>query len=199
MIYIGKNVERYPSRVEGLTDKHLYLAMPMNKGVPIILVPGTKFGGRVIADGVVWQFTSVFVDKKPLPVPMWIAELPFDLQKIQLRSFVRIQVGLTVSIDVINEEPDHPPIPATTKDISGGGMLLAIRQSLPTGTKVKASFKLPDFGNIQVAAEVVRSDSLSETGFYTVGVKFVEIPEREREKIIKFIFKKQCERRQKGL
>jgi len=47
--------------------------------------------------------------------------------------------------------------------------------------------------------EVVRAEYDSNREFYTAAIKFVEISERERDKIIKYIFRRQLERRQSGL
>jgi hypothetical protein len=43
--------EKYPSRVEELDERRMVLAMPMTKGMPILLSPGTTFYGRVIIGG----------------------------------------------------------------------------------------------------------------------------------------------------
>lgn len=174
--------------------------MPMSKSVPIILMSGTRFYGRTIVDGTVWQFNSTFLDKKLLPLPVWIIDYPSDLKKIQLRSFVRIDTALPVKIDVLPEAEggETVSLTASTKDISGGGMQLALRKSLPLGTKIAVAFELPNMGEITTEGTVVRIEKSADC-IFTAGIRFIDIPERERDKIIKFIFRKQCERRQKGI
>lgn len=171
----------------------------MNKSVPILLWPGAKFWGKTISAGVVWQFTSRFIDKRMQPVPIWVAEIPYDLRKIQQRSFVRISAGVPLQYHILPDVEGRAPVTTTTKDISGGGLQLLAKFQLPNGTKLRSQLDLADLGFINVVCEVVRAEKIPESRSYTVAVKFIEITERDREKIVKYIFKKQTERRQKGL
>jgi len=177
----------------------MHIAMPMNKSVPVIPRPGTKFYGRALAQGTIWQFTCIFVDKNMVPVPIWICELPFALIKVQLRSFVRLPAALPLKFKILSDSGDPVSIGTTTRDISGGGLQLITKKDLPVGTILHLWLDLPEFGPVATKATIVRSDQPPDTNIYWVATKFTEIVEKDREKIIKFIFKKQSELRQKGL
>jgi c-di-GMP-binding flagellar brake protein YcgR len=112
--------------------------------------------------------------------------------RIQLRAYVRLE---TVQFALA----DEPPTKAVTKDISGGGVLLETRMALERDMPVKMSIDLHDAGIFTAKGEVIRVESDAERNNYTAGIKFVDISERERGKIIKYIFKRQLERRHSGL
>lgn len=175
------------------------IAMPMAKSVPIILMQGTKFQGRAVVDGMVWEFTSEFLDKRIQPIPVWIISKPYDIQKIQLRAFVRIDTSLPLELQVISEDNSQPVVSATTSDISGGGLRAVSKHQMHVGTNLKLIFDLPGMGKVQGSGVIVREEPLQDKLFYASGIKFTEIAEKDRDKIIKFIFKKQLERRQKGV
>lgn len=189
--------DRLPSRVEEINPRHLLIAMPVAKGVPVLLPPGTAFHGRVVESGTVWLFASTFLDKRPSPVPVWVIAPPRDFRKIQLRAFVRLETALPVEVKIFGA--DLPPVTATTKDIGGGGLQIATKLALEPGVRLQIIIDLPGVGRMSTLGDVVRADFDERLNISTAGIKFVEISERERDKIIKYIFKKQLERRQKGL
>lgn len=177
----------------------MHLAMPMNKSTPVILMPGSTFYGRILAHGAIWQFTSTFIDKTILPVPIWISGPPYDLKKVQLRSFVRLPVTLPLTLSIPSDETDEAPVGTTTRDLSGGGLQLILKKRLPVGTILRLTLQIPGFSPVAATATVVRVEQPPDTNIFWIAVKFSQITEKDREKIIKFIFKKQCELRQKGL
>ncbi|HMM21580.1 MAG TPA: PilZ domain-containing protein [Selenomonadales bacterium] len=199
IITTGRSVERHPSRVEEIGKDYCLIAMPMAKSVPIILLQGTRFNGRVVVDGMVWQFTSEFLDKRIHPIPVWVISRPFDIKKIQLRAFVRIDTVLPVELQVLSEDGSQPVFAASTSDISGGGLRAVSKQQLQVGTNLKVSLDLPGTGVVQGAGVIVREELLPDRVLYAAGIKFTELAEKDRDKIIKYIFRKQLERRQKGV
>lgn len=199
IITTGRSVERHPSRVEEIGKDYCLIAMPMAKSVPIILLQGTRFNGRVVVDGMVWQFTSEFLDKRIHPIPVWVISRPFDIKKIQLRAFVRIDTVLPVELQVLSEDGSEPVFAASTSDISGGGLRAVSKQQLQVGTNLKVSLDLPGTGVVQGAGVIVREELLPDRVLYAAGIKFTELAEKDRDKIIKYIFRKQLERRQKGV
>jgi c-di-GMP-binding flagellar brake protein YcgR len=173
--------------------------MPMHKSVPVILLPGTKIRGRVVASSVSWEFTSTFIEKRMIPLPLWIIKMPDELTKIQLRSYVRLQASVSVLMSVVSEDGESPPVKVISRDISGGGVQLAVKEHLDIGSALKLSLDIGDPENPVAQGKIIRVDKLPDINIYWVAVKFTEITERNREKIIKYIFRKQTERRQKEL
>jgi len=176
----------------------MILAMPMRHSVPVLLLPNTKFYGSILDENGRFQFTSIYKAKKLLPIPIWIVTLPTDIKKVQLRSFVRLDMNVPVSLVIAdgNEEATHQFI---TRDLSGGGLCLISKIPIPPNTPVMLTIDLTNHGKINVSGNTVRLDrQQSETALYLISIQFVDIIEHDRSKIMKFIFQKQLERKRKG-
>ena len=203
-IRLSKNVndQQYTSRIEEFIPNHMIIAMPMQKGYPVVRERGSVLYGKVFDGRGAYSFKSTFVDKKMNPLPIWIITMPTDIVKTQQRSFVRFDVLLPVVMECpINEEQDEVIcLKAMTKDLSAGGLQFICDKTIKVGKHLKMSLDCPDYGMIQVDGEVVRIDQPQEgRNLYWISIKFVGVHESIRDKISKFIFRKQLEQRQRGL
>lgn len=180
----------------------MMLAMPMDHSVPVILSPDTEFYGSVLKDNSRYQFKSVYKAKKISPIPIWITTLPVDIKKVQLRSFVRLAINLPLSLKILADNIENEVVQnVVTHDISGGGLSLITQTPIPIDTKVELAIDLGGQVKICSSGVVVRLEkrpSNSDLEFYLISIKFLDLIERERSKIIKFIFQKQVERKRKG-
>jgi c-di-GMP-binding flagellar brake protein YcgR len=196
---------QFQSRIEEVTSTQIICAMPMIKGRPLILQLGTKFYGKAVIDGVVYLFFSTLLDKKMFPLPVWIIDLPNDIQRIQQRSFVRVDAMLPVEVSPLAEKNDEgideaAPLKVITKDISGGGAQLILNEPVEIGTRLSLVIEVPDMEPIETIGEVIRVEKpKQDRKLFWIGIKFLDIQETFRNKLIKFIFKKQLEQRQKGM
>jgi c-di-GMP-binding flagellar brake protein YcgR len=194
--------EQYRSRIEDITADNMSIAMPMSKGYPVLLQRGELFFGRAVSNSVAYEFTSTLVARQMYPLPIWIIAAPYNIKKIQQRSFVRIELSLPVQVTrlVDDQSEEEPTIEAVTKDISGGGVQIATTHQWELGTKLLVTVHYPEIGPITFRSEVVRiQQPQPDRVLFWVGVKFLEVNEKDRGNIIKFIFKKQLEQRRKGL
>ncbi|WP_378951862.1 flagellar brake protein [Pelosinus sp. sgz500959] len=203
-IRLSKNIkdQQYTSRIEEIIHNHMIIAMPMKKGYPVFHERGSIFYGKVFDGRGAYSFKSNFVDRKMTPLPIWIVTMPFDIVKTQQRSFVRFNVPLPVEIEypADNEQNEVISIKAVTKDLSAGGLCVICDQTIKVGKQVNLLLDFPDLGIFQVDGEVVRMNQPQEDRkLYWISIKFVGVHEAIRDKISKFIFKKQLEQRQKGL
>lgn len=204
MIVPGKSglAEQYRSRVEDITADSMVIAMPMSKSLPVLVPRGEVFFGRTVVNHIAFEFTSTLLAKQVHPIPVWIITIPYNIRKIQQRAFVRIDVALPVLIKEIveGEVVEDTVIEASTKDISGGGVQIVTDRKWQLGTRLMVTINYPEFGPLTLKSEVVRMyQPQPNLAVFWVGVRFLEIGERERGNIIKFIFKKQLEQRRKGL
>jgi len=89
------------------------------------------------------------------------------------------------------EQAQHFPYQGTTINISGSGLALAEACELAPGSSVLLGIILPDapWRPVLATGEVVRSESVS--GENTSAIRFLEISEVDRERIIHFTFQKQ--------
>ena len=184
---------KYTSRIEDFDSKHLILAMPMVKGYPIIPLTGSNVNVRLVLDQSSYQFRAAYIDKRAKPIPVWVLTMPKEIEKVQLREFVRVETMLPLKVQV--EDAEHnllTPISCSIRDVSGGGIQLVMKQFVPPGTRVYVDAEIPDVGALQTYCEVVRSIEVKgpERIFWS-GTKFIDLSEGMRSKLIKFIFKRQ--------
>lgn len=197
-------VKRYSSRVENLDSKAIYLASPIVKRMPVYLPPQTEISVLLWDDLAVYSFkTTVIYSLKEKEVNQLAVRYPEKLNKVQKREFVRVQVSINVSLEYVDSENNVRIIAGKSRDLSGGGMSVAVTEKglLEMGDKVTVKFNIGDIP-IVCTAEIVRArretdaENIARDVF---GLKFLEIVEKERQIIIKFIYKKQIEFRRKGL
>lgn len=118
-----------------------------------------------------------------------------DVQREQRREFVRVSVGLPVRIETtVGSKPKHFDL--HMRDMSGGGIgvLLPPGVQFPVGGDVRARFTLPTGDiHIDLRCSVVRISDRNEFDFAVCSLKFVDIKESIRQKIIQYTFVRQRE------
>ncbi len=193
--------EYFTSRIEDITDSYMIIAMPMSRGIPVYLSNNETFLAKCVSQNQMYRFSCILVDKKLQPIPIWKVSLPFNITRIQQREFVRIHVMLSVVVNVIDPELDSPEIiKVYTKDISAGGLQFADREKYQIGQKLQLTIHFPNLDTIEVIGEVVRVDeSPDEPNLYFISVRYAELDEVRRCKIIQFVYKKQLESRNRDL
>lgn len=191
----------YASRIEDVTLENLILAMPMEKGYPIIPMKNTSIYVRVVGKQTSYRFVTVFLDKMSTPIPVWKMIMPKLVEKFQQREFVRIPVFLSALIQT--EDAEHhllPPMPIIVRDISGSGMQISIKKPLKIKEKIYIHIRIEDIGHLRVSCQVVRCDRVAslEEG-WLAGVNFLDLSENVQRRLIKYIFDKQRELLKKSL
>ena len=202
MLSKKNNDQQYTSRIEEFIHNHMIIAMPMEKGYPVFHERGKTVFGKVFVESGVYTFKSTFIDKKMNPLPIWIVTLPSEIEKCQQRSFVRFDVSLPILLELPPDDGQDEVVSLKliTKDLSGGGLQVISSQSLEVGKALLLTMELPDCGVFKVDGEVVRvTQPQADRRLFWISIKFVNSPANIRDKISKFIFRKQLEQRQRGL
>jgi c-di-GMP-binding flagellar brake protein YcgR len=102
---------------------------------------------------------------------------------IQRRDYIRIDVLLSVFIETHRGEEAR----CSTVDVSGGGMRAIVPFELDDNQRVDVGIVLPeDEREVRCKARTIRKVAES-----TYAFDFVEIPEADRERLIKFVFARQ--------
>jgi len=91
---------------------------------------------------------------------------------------------------------------AIVQDLSGGGMLMEVKTPLANGSLVEISLPLPkEKDPVTAIGKVgfVKTEKKGTEEVFGVGLEFVAMEERERDKIVKFILARQRELVKKGI
>ncbi len=193
--------ERYPSRVEEIRKSHVIVSMPMKHGVLMPLQTGQEVSIVISGKSGFFAGRTRIVSRERNPIPVLVLDMPEELVKAdQRRNYVRLGIALPVefSLNDTNREPQVEK--GTTSDISGGGVSIISTVNLDLGDNIDLRLFLGKEDIIECRAEVIRTqrDPVKSRIFWA-GVKFLDISEKQRDRIFNFIFSKQREWIQKGL
>jgi c-di-GMP-binding flagellar brake protein YcgR len=104
------------------------------------------------------------------------------IELIQRRDYVRVEAFVPVTY-----QPDGPggwTATAHTLDVSGGGFQITEAEGLRFGDMLRFTLELGEGENpLQAVAEAVR-----EAGEGAFGMRFVEILERDRQRLVRWVF-----------
>jgi c-di-GMP-binding flagellar brake protein YcgR len=122
-----------------------------------------------------------------------ILRMPDNVKKVQRREYVRIQSveyinyvildKVKINEDLIRKEL---PLKAVMKDFSGGGVRIRVKEELKIGDMLLLSIPSGEDKNLLIYGEVVRIEQ--EQNENLCGIKFNDIDEKSREKLIKLGF-----------
>jgi len=123
-----------------------------------------------------------------------------DLRRNQLRQYLRVETNLTLRFRLLStKDPEKSEIQRghliTSKmaDISGGGLSFLYEQSLRLGDLVALSFELPGQVFSGITGKIVHLTLLEgkSAQVFKHHIQFVNIDQRKREGIIKYVFDKE--------
>lgn len=195
----------YLTRIEDIAEDIIKIAVPIVQGQLVPINVGTKVEVLVLDYGKAYGFISEVVDRQAVPLPMLKIRFPQKVKKVQRRNFVRVESFLPVQYSDQNKIKQKKEVSiktGKTADVSGGGLCLSTIEPVEHGQQLWLSLQLPNKCTIEAIGKVVRvSDRIvqgTEKRYYS-AIQFVEIDERDRDKIISYIFQLQRELRKKGL
>lgn len=118
------------------------------------------------------------------------------LMKVQRRNFLRVPAELEIAVKM----SDHDRFVCYTDDVGGGGIsfLCDKKWAVEAGQLLDCwlllTYKTGSIEHVSFNAEIVRVNTL-ESGRKQVMIKFINITDGERQKIIRYCFEKQLEYR----
>lgn len=191
------------SRVHDLVDGKIQLSWPTRSG---IRVPIRKAQELLLyftrADGI-YTGQAVVESVSQAPVPTILVQAAGDLEKIQRREFYRVRASLPIKLTGLDSSSPNAQTKKTsgmhiisrTVDVSGGG--LSINKEFPVlpGTVFEVELTLEETQPpLELITTVVYSEAVKTfkgRQLYRVAMKFVDISEASRRRIIRHIFKLQ--------
>lgn len=206
----GDYAGNYLSRVEEIGENDIRIAIPVEKGTIIPLRLKTPVTVTIVGKDAVYSANTFIIGRFNDSLPLLVLLKPAEFRRIQRRNYVRIDANLPTQIKVVNEsEEDENIIPAHSRNISGGGMMLTVENQnlgavkISIGTILDIAVEIPDiYEPVKAIGRVVRSDrqkSASGTEELIIGVNFTALEEKDREDIISYVFRRQRELRKLGL
>ncbi|AIS52509.1 putative glycosyltransferase [Thermoanaerobacter kivui] len=193
---IGNSQTMYSSQVQDISkdgsiliDTPIYSGhlVPVRVGSIIQVIYFTKQGLFTFYAKVLNRFSG----KLPLLEIMPIS----SVERLQRRQYFRLEKIIPFTYTIKDDE-EGKVYKGIIQDISGGGLRCKVDKKLEIGTVINCNFTLNK--EISVSGKVVRFEELLEKG-YEIGLCYIDIDEKMREKIISYIFEEQRKSRLKGI
>ncbi|MGB9813173.1 MAG: flagellar brake protein [Thermovenabulum sp.] len=184
------------TKIEEIKDKTILLGMPMYRGNYFFLNVDEEVFIFYCVNDLYYGVKGKVIAKSYLPFPVIEVELLEEPKRIQRRSFFRIPVTIKIKIKKLDSNNWNI---AYIKNISGGGALINTHLGFDKGEILE--MQIPIENEIyEIKAKVVRviKDNMRLIYPFEVAVEYCDIPERIRDKIIKFIMEEQRKLRKKG-
>jgi c-di-GMP-binding flagellar brake protein YcgR len=197
--------DSYASRIEQVRGDVLVVDTPMRQREYI----GLSQGQRVLLQ-VTRRHNPYFYDTVVLGTEwadgqqLTLLRRPPDSAGVQLRRHVRVTVSISDAQYWVEGEDGKfgPTVPGSVLDISAGGLLAMTKEGLPEGATVLTKVTLSrQAGSLMASMKILRNyERVSDLGVKTFRshCQFVDLPERERDRLIKFVFQRERELRAKG-
>lgn len=199
-ILAGPYQGNYYSTIENLVgDDIVVVTMPPAEDGSVLVNAGEKLSLFYWDSLAQYAFEARVIDQKQGSRPTLTLKKCSEEQRMQRRSFFRVQARLRVLFEKEGEERNEPPYEGQTLNISGGGMLLATAVELEVGDNLPLLLYLSDRQSIKATGRVERIEYMGAKNIYRAGVVFTTIYENDRDKIIAYVFTKEIELRKKGL
>jgi c-di-GMP-binding flagellar brake protein YcgR len=195
--------QEYKSRIADVNDRQISMEIPINEKTGRLkrLYFGDEMSAYYVTDGGVKNYftTSVlgFTDDVIRLVQIKKPELG-DITKVQRRSFLRVPAELEMAVKF----SEQLQFIALTDDVGGGGISFICDGYIPLASQqivscwLLAHYKNNQIEHISFKGELVRVKPL-ETGKQQVMMRFAEISDRDRQKIIRYCFERQLDFRKK--
>lgn len=202
--------ETYKSRVADVDEETIAIEVPIQVGTGRT---GTYAEGAewivwyVAVDGARMEFRAPLVGTRDENIRLWLIGKPDreHMNRVQRRHFVRVSAEFEIAVK-LNDKVRGCHFLARTVDVSGGGLAFVCpdRHLLREGDQLDLwlclAGKAGAVAHARAAGEVVRVNVPDEPGQdVLVSVKFTDISEGDRAKVIRACFERQLEMRKKRL
>ena len=192
----------YYSRIENIDKDSISITMPSRKGRPMPFSSNSKLFISVLSEEGRYRFQSKVRSISTDRVRMVTVDYPQMLEREQMRQFYRVPAHLRVPMylgtqDMLNVETEIGKPQFQTvyiEELSGGGGKLSVDMELFKRNSVVLDFTGTAVGIGRVEASIVRILS-KDSQKSNVCFEFTSIEERERDKLVRYIFKRQYELR----
>jgi c-di-GMP-binding flagellar brake protein YcgR len=196
-IEIAWNDGYYKSNIENVENNCIAISIPIKNGTYIPLREGEKVEVIYYYGKDIYKFYTHVIDRKIDTIPVILLALPKEVFKVQRRKFVRVPIICTIQYSKIGKNTASKPLSAIMVDLSGGGMRIKLKDELAYGDIINVYIPLGK-EQVQIKGEIVRIEAEQDIKRNICGVSFMDLEERVREKLIRYIFQVMRDQMKKG-
>ncbi|MDZ7672984.1 MAG: PilZ domain-containing protein [Halanaerobiales bacterium] len=192
----------YNSKVADILDDQILIMAVYKREELIPLRKETKVDVLYEGDTAFYSLTSEITGRKKEPLPMLSIKLTDNIERIQRRSFFRVQINKKIQYISLKEQRKkeiQPEFKETTAiDLSGGGLLMVLKDELKVNDRLLFKLDIEDLDKL-VEGKIVRIKYNKDGYSKTAGIEFVDINRKDRDTIISHLFNYQRKLRRRGM
>ena len=187
-VEISWNDGYYKSNIENVEEGSISISIPIKDGQYIPLRKFEQVEVIYYQGNNIYKFYTKVIDRQIDRIPIIVLGYPTEVFKVQRRKFVRVPIICTIEYSKIEKQPQSI-LKAFMVDLSGGGMRMRVKLDEGVALKnlIKAYIPVGE-EHLEVKGEIVRLEKDEVNKDYICGVNFIDVNDKIREKLIKFIF-----------
>ncbi len=225
-IIVGDDDQKglYLARIEDFIDDGIVISNPEFRYGDTLLRDSSEVVVLVVKEDAVYQFYSLLSKREQDGSQIFILTMPRDIQRIQRRQFVRIDMVDTVHVANLGAEKILPPgtwHKTVAMNVSGGGMLIKSLDDLAPPDILLVKPDIFTTLNIDQPVAAICRRSFYRDGDHYSGIEFIRgdnlehhfykeemdsLPETAlrfdhlaQNHLVTYVFQRQIEMRKKGL
>lgn len=181
-------------------DNHIIISTPIKGGNVLKVDFETRLFVYFIFKYDLYRFKAKVVNKfKKNDIYYLEIEMIESFENIQRREFYRFKTVLDIEIERFEHDLKET-FKCNVNDLSGGGICATTNKLLKLSETVNGTLFLKDGNKIIFKGKVVRvSELLGKLPGNQYGIRYLDITNKDREIIIKYIFYEELKLRKKGL
>lgn len=202
----GPEDQRFTSRILEVSEgMELSISAPAGKDgaeANLPIATGSTLILEVPRPDGIRRFSAAVRKRLPGSPAMLVMEWPQDVERIQRRNDVRVDIAVPVELEPLQRMPGVPRrIDTKTMDLSAGGLRAVVQDRLPSNLPVRIRLKL-DSGLLLVEGIVLRVHSIDQAvdgQKFWAAIQFTTVNQRDRQEIARAVFNIQREQLRKGV
>jgi len=190
----------YNSKVSDITEDEIMIMSVYKREERIPLRKGLEVAVLYEGDSAFYSLKTEIIDRVRDPIPLLILKRTDEVNRIQRRSYFRLQVNKDIKYHVIkdDDEQGYNFKKTTAIDLSGGGLLMILKDDLNLRDELLFKLNIDELNKL-VKGKIVRIKHNKDGYSKTAGVEFIDLNRQDRDKIISFLFNYQRKLRRRGM
>jgi len=187
------------SRVDDIVEGNLRIAWPTEQGIRASIRKDQTLTISFVRNDAIYAITGIVEAMWRTPLAQLSLLVIGPPRRIQRRQFFRVKsllpaefFGEYPSPNSDDREPKTVALTTHSYEISGSGIAIRNRSSIPAGTLLECKLNLASEGaRIKILCKVVHSSSVrgpAQENLYHVGMFFLSIRESDRTRIVRHVF-----------
>lgn len=205
-VSVGGGVESHATSVEDVTAEGITILTPMKHLRARPFPSGTVVHAAYVHDRMRWRFLTQFNGVSPAGDLSYL-RAPATIESSEQRGHFRLQTAvkpiaiyrLVIDAQRAAGDASHE-IEGTIVDLSEGGICFTTRQAAHAGERIGLQTNLPESGQIHARLRVTGvEEPVSGNRNRRVHCQFTEISQADRDRIARYLMRRQLEMRRRGL